>query len=430
MNARPIAPQTRAMLLRLATWALLAAAVVYLVVVGLELVHQAADWPTLHRDRDFPSYYIAAQRLLRGEDAYGGLQEAARRLGIADYFIDAAVNPPTFTVAVVWLAFFPYAVSWGAWQVLSLAALAAALALLLRAAGPTFSPAARLRLVCAALLAPPLTFHLLYAHTELFMLLALAAAWLLLRRGKEVPAGILLGLAAAIRLYPLFLLLYLALRRAWKGLLAAAAAGLAWVGLAVLAAGPASFPHYLAALRGDVSTLYARWGNFSLWGSVHKLASIWPALAERTALRDGLALALSAGVLLLTLGLARRMEPDRAYGLFIVGALLASPLSWIYYQVLLYIPLFFLARDLQAAPAALLPQGPAPRRRPAAAALTLVALAASLGPVVSGLVALPAGLGHAVAFAPTLTLLAVYAALALPNDVQGEPAGPLPPTLL
>lgn len=403
MGKVPISQETRAMLIRIITWVLLAAAVVYMVLVGVELVHQAADWPTLHRDRDFPSYYIAAQRLLRGQDTYSGLQEDASRLGIADYFIDSAVNPPTFTVAASWLAVFPYAISWVLWQLLSLAALGLALAVLLREAGPAFSPGARLRLVCAALLFPPLSFHLLYAHTELFLLLALVAAWFLLRRGKEVPAGILLGLAAAIRIYPLFLLFYFPLRRAWKGFLAAVAAGLAWAGLSLLLAGPSSFLHYLAALRGEVSTLYARWGNFSLWGSVHKLASIWTALGERPLLRDGLALALAAGILLLTLGLARRLDADRAYGLLVVGALLASPLSWVYYQVLLYLPLFFLVRAL------------CERRRPAVLAALLAALAAALAPVLGGVVALPAGLGHALAFAPTLTLLGVYVAVALPG---------------
>jgi hypothetical protein len=302
------------------------------------------------------------------------------------------------------------------------------LVLLFHEVGPALSPAARLRLACAAFLFPPLTFHLLYAHTELFLLLALAGAWLLLRRGKEVPAGLLLGLAAAIRIYPLFFLFYFPLRRAWKGLLAAVAGGLAWAGLSLLVAGPASFLHYLTTLRGEVSTLYARWGNFSLWGSVHKLASIWPALGEWTLLRDGLALGLSAGILLLSLWLARRAGADRAYGLLIVGALLASPLSWIYYQVLLYLPLFFLVRSLyqdRVTPASP-PQGQrAAGRRSAVLILLIVALAASLAPVLAGLLPLPVGLGRAVAFAPTLTLLGVYVALALNRTSSLEAAAPL-----
>ena len=406
----------KARLIRVGAWLLAAVAVLYLLLIGIELVRQACEWPTLHRDRDFPSYYLAAQRLLRGQDTYSGLQEDARHLGIAGYFIDSAVNPPTFTVATLFLALVPYAAAWGLWQVLSLAALVVSMALLIREAREKFSGPAWLRLVCAALLFPPLGFHLLYAHTELFLLLALTAAWVLLRRGKEIPAGILLGLAAAIRIYPLFLLLHLLQRRSWKALGAAVAGGLSWAGLTALVADPSSFWHYLATLQEEVPTLYPRWGNFSLWGSVHKLASIWPALGERPALRDGLALALSAGILLLTLWLARRpgRRPagvDRAYGLFIVGALLASPLSWIYYQVLLYVPFFFL-----------LVGGQRERRRPAVTALLVVALAASLAPVLGGWGTLPTGWSRLVAFLPTVTLVATYAALAL-GDGEPSPKG-------
>jgi hypothetical protein len=414
------------MLLRIGTWVLLAVAIVYLLLVGIELFGQASAWPTLHRDRDFPSYYLAARRLLRGQDTYTGLQEDARELGIADYFIDAAVNPPTFTLATLFLALFPYVVSWGLWQVLSLAALVLALALMVReqwsfGVEPQPAPSLRsgqertalaggwpavLRLGCAALLFPPLTFHLLYAHTELLMLLLLTVSWVLLRRDRQVASGILLGLAAAVRIYPLVLLLYLLLRRSWKAFFAAVVSGLTWAGLTALVAGPSSFLRYLAVLRGEVPSLYPLWGNFSLWGSVHKLASIWPALAGQPAVRDGLALAFSLGTLGLTLWLARRpgrapADLGREYSLFIVAALLASPLSWVYYQVLLYLPFGCLLAALRE------------RRRPAVAALLGVALAASLTPVLSGLVALPTALSHVAAFLPTLTLAGTYLALAL-----------------
>ncbi len=410
---------SRAMWVRVGTWVLLAVAIVYLVLVGGELLRQAGEWPTLHRDRDFPSYYLAARRLLRGQDTYSGLQEEARTLGIADYFIDSAVNPPTFTAVTFWLALFPYAVSWGLWQLLSLATLALTFFLLVREERWPQGAASRLRLACAALLFPPLAFHLLYAHTELLLLLALTAAWLCLRRGKEVPAGLLLGLAAALRIYPLFFLLYLLLRRSWKAFFAAVGSGLALAGLAALVAGPASFLRYLAVLRAEVTSLYARWGNFSLWGLVHKLAAIWPMLEARPALRDGLALALSAGILLLTLWLARRPGPgpadlDREYGLFLVAALLASPLSWIYYQVLLYLPLFFLLRAR-------------PRRRPAVEVCLAMALVAALAPVAGGMGELPLALERALAFLPTLTLLGVYISLWLNRPSKTTPPLSLPP---
>jgi hypothetical protein len=400
---------------------LLAITLVYVVLIGVELVQQAGDWRVRHQERDFTWYYLSARRLLRGADLYSGLREEARTLGMENYFIDVAVSPPTFPLAVSWLAFFPYPVAWGLWQFLSLVALGLSLWLLARELRLTLSLAGWIPLVCAILLFPPLTYHMVYAHTELFVLLLLTGAWVCLRHGRQAPAGIFLAIAGVTRLYPLFLLVYLLQRRQWKAFLAAAGTGLGLGLVAGLAAGFDSYLRYLGVMRETMSTYYARAGNHSLWGVVHKLAAIWPALGERPLLRDGLALALAAGILLLTLWLARRSGPDRAYGLFIAGALLASPLSWVYYQVLLYLPIFFLLRSLRQGRGSLPARG-----RPAVLALLIVALVASLLPVLAGVFPLPTELGQVVAFLPTLTLAGVYLALALSDGATPAATVPVP----
>ena len=415
MSARfSLSPQSRAMLGRIGTIVLLAVTALYVGLIGTELVQQAQHWPVLHRERDFPSYYLAAQRLLRGEDFYSGLKEGALSLGIEDYFIDAAVTPPTFAVTLAPLALFPYPVAWGIWQILSVAALVLSLWLVLRQKQCSLSPLGWARLGCAVLLFPPLTFHLLYAHTELFLLLLLAGGWYSLRRRREIAGGVLLGMAGAIRIYPLFLLIFLIQRRAWKALLAALAAGLGLAAVAALAAGPSSYLGYVDVLGAEVSTLYARWGNFSLYGDVHKLASIWPALGQQPLVRDLLAILLSLGTLILTLLLTWKRRSaarsiDRDYGLFTVATLLASPLSWIYYQVLLYLPLLFLLDTLR--------RNRGPRAIPW---ILAAALLASLCPIVEGQPGLPLALKQLLAFFPTLTLAGVYVALvmAAPDAAQ------------
>jgi hypothetical protein len=391
---------------------LLAVALVYVVLIGVEVFRQAGDWQVQHQERDFTWYYLSARRLLRGADLYSGLREEARAIGMEDYFIDVAVSPPTFPLAVCWLALFSYPVAWALWQVLSVVALGLSLWLIARELRPSLPLTHWLPLLCAILLFPPLAYHMVYAHTELFVLLLLTGAWVCLRRGRQVPAGILLAIAGVTRLYPLFLLLYLLQRRQWKAFVAAAGTGVG-LGLAAgLAAGFDSYLRYLGVMRDTMSTYYNRAGNHSLWGVVHKLATVWPALGTQPLLRDGLALALSVSVLLLTLWLARRSGPDRAYGLFIAGALLASPLSWIYYQVLLYLPFFFLLRSLRQGRDS---PGPMPAR-PAVLALLIAALAAAVLPVLAGALPLPAALSRAAAFLPTLTLAGTYLALALSAD--------------
>lgn len=336
-----------ARLLRLGSLLLLILTLVYTGLLLGEMLRQAREWPVLHQDRDFPWYYLTARKLWQGQDFYQGLREAAHSLGISDYFIDYAVAPPTFALAVAPLALFPYPVAWGIWQCLSLVALGWALTLIAREVRPPFSPPLWIVLGCLVLLFPPLSFHLLYAHTELFILLLLTGAWVSLRRGKEVPAGLLLALAGVLRLYPLFFLFLLFQRRAWKALLAALVGGLGLVLLAGLVAGPASYLRYLEVLRRDISTFYPLWGNASIWGSVHKAAALWPSLEGLAWLRDGLAAALSLGLLGGTLALTWKdahlpASLDRHFALFTAVVLLVSPLSWVYYQVLLYLPFLLL----------------------------------------------------------------------------------------
>lgn len=411
MSGAHIPSDRRALPALLAGAVLLAVALAYVGLIGGELLRQAREWPTLHRDRDFPSYYLSARRLLRGEDFYQGLQGEARALGLADYFIDHAVTPPTFVVVTAPLGWLSYPAAWGLWLGLSLGALAASLWLLVRETRPALPLAGWVALGSVALLFPPLGFHLLYSHTELFVLLLLTGAWVLLRRGKQLPAGLLLGLAGAIRLYPLFFLVLLVQRRAWKGLLAALGSGLGLALLAGLAAGPSSYQRYLETLRSDVPVLYPLWGNTSLWGVVHKAAALWPALQRAGLLRDGLAAALSLGLLALTVGLVglagrSPRSLDWGYGLYVPAVLLASPLAWIYYQVLLYLPLFLLLQI-----------GRQGRHAAALRTVLLATLAASLLLFLQ-VIGLPAGMSIALSFALTLPPLGAYVALVLARPRQ------------
>ncbi len=392
---------------------------VYWTSVGRAIGEQMRNWPVEHAERDFPWYYLAAGRLLRGEEIYSGLQEAARQeLGIEDYFIDVAVSPPPFPLVIAPLALLPYPVAWLLWQGLSLVALGVSLWLILRELRLDLSPAATVILICGVLLFPPLTFHLFYAHTELFLLLLLTGAWISLRRGREVPAGVLLGLAAAVRLYPLIFLPYLWQRRARKALLAAVLTGLGLALLAGVVTGPEAYLRYLQVLRSEIPVFYPRSGNLSLWGSVYKVASFWPALGQRPIVRDLLAwgffLAVVGGTFWLTRAAHRSDRLDRDYNLLIAAALLASPLSWIYYQVLLYLPFLLLGKELRRT-----------ESRRTLLLLVVLGLVAALFPLLlAGAGGSSRWMERAAAFLPTLTTLAIYPALAiLPALRQGEPAG-------
>lgn len=394
----------------------------YVIRVGGALTEQMQNWPILHAELDFPSYYLSTGRLLQGEDIYGGLREQAQQtLGMEHYFIDVAITPPTFILVAAPLALLPYPTAWTVWQCLSLIALVLSIVLIARELALDLSPPGWICLSCAVLLFPPLTSHMFYAHTELFLLLLLTGAWILLRRDRPLPAGALVGLAGAVRLYPFILLLYLLQRRDWKALASALVTGLGLAGLAGVVAGPSSYIHYLDIMREEIPHLYPRSGNLSLWGNVHKLATIWPLLGQRPLLRDAVAYTLFLAVVGITLWITRkagksRRSIDLAYGLFITAALLASPLSWIYYQVLLYLPLLILLAALRRSK---------PPRTAVLVALGM-GLTASLTPLfLGGRPNLPRAVQRLQAFLPTLTPIGIYLALLLQRtkERRGKIAG-------
>lgn len=343
---------------------LLACAAGYVVAVGVELWHQAQDWAISHRELDFPSYYLAAHRLLQGQDIYSGLRTEARlRLGMEGYFIDSAVGPPAFAMVLAWLALLPYPVAWGVWQALSLVALACSIWLIVRELRLTLYKQEWVTLGCALVLFPPLAFHLVYAHTELFLLLTLTFAWLCLRRDRTILAGLLLGLAAATRLYPVLFILFLLQRRAWKALVAAAGAAVGISALAGLACDPGAYLRYGAIQREVIPNLYGLQGNASLWGMVFKVASLRSRVPGASLVPIVLGFLASLGIVAATFLLVRRAQAaapasqgtevymlDRGFALYTVACLLASPLAWVYYQVLLYLPFLVLLARLKERP--------------------------------------------------------------------------------
>jgi hypothetical protein len=84
---------------------------------------------------------------------------------------------------------------------------------------------------------PPIDNTLRNGQVNHFVLLLLMLFWVLRKEGKDVGAGIALGVAVVIKMSPALLAAYVALRREWKLLGIGVAAGAALWGFAILAAG-------------------------------------------------------------------------------------------------------------------------------------------------------------------------------------------------
>lgn len=256
-----------------------------------------------------------SERLLHGEALY-----------TPDLLPSGTVWAPFTAVALVPLALLarlsPLAAT-TAWSMFLFACLALTIALAKRWGW-------RPIILALAATAVPLHLDFEYRNINTAVLLLLVAAAVDLEEGRETRAGLWLGLAAAAKAFPVLILVYLALRRRWRGLAVAAAVA----GAATLAALiPYGISGAVEAARAwlHLSLDQVRWpltlGNQSLYAVSTRL-DLSPAVVM---LLRALTIAFTAAALW-----QRAPKLDALSGVAVTTllALLVSPLSWVHYRVL------------------------------------------------------------------------------------------------
>jgi hypothetical protein len=174
---------------------------------------------------DFSAYWSAGAHLLAGERIYSAEQLAGPYAPQQQYLY--LYPPPLAGFASRWAAFGPAdyrLAAWG-WTALGAAILVATILAIARAGGLTD----RVRratglgpwiLVAAALGFQPVVGELVLGNVHLFLLGLLGLAWLGIRGGTvrgERIAGVAIGVAAVIKVFPGIILLWFLLTRRWQG---------------------------------------------------------------------------------------------------------------------------------------------------------------------------------------------------------------------
>ncbi|HTF53020.1 MAG TPA: glycosyltransferase family 87 protein [Pseudonocardia sp.] len=175
--------------------------------------------------------------------------------------------------------------------------------------------------VAALLLSAPLQSTVALGQVYGLLAVALTVAWVAERRGRLGWSGVALGLAIALKPSLLPLLLWPVVRRRWRSLLAALAAGAVATAVGVVAAGWSAIGDWLGLLRTVQVTGFL--DNDSL-----------AALAVRWHLPAWVGYLVAAALLVVTLWRARR-RPEHAIWSITAAALLLAPIAWNNYLVLL-----------------------------------------------------------------------------------------------
>jgi hypothetical protein len=286
---------------------------------ALNAGHLAGLFLTPPARTDLGSFLGSAAALAAGRDPYG-----------ADYLAMGGfgpnLNPPISLLLFAPLAGADPSSAFRVVLLLNVAMLGLLLALLWRAER-------RLEPLVWAAGAAAVDYALRLGQVYVLLALAGAGAWLLLRARRDLAAGVLLGALIAFKpnlaVWPL--LLFAAGHRR-PALWASATAGALW-SVPLAAWGPAVYVRWLAAV--------AEWTNPGQLANTYNggLSGVLVFFGL-----EGLAGPLGAALVLATAFWAWRQRPDpeTAAGVGITVALLAAPLAWVGYTLLLF-P-FFVAR--------------------------------------------------------------------------------------
>jgi alpha-1,2-mannosyltransferase len=289
------------------------------------------------RHQDFNAYLRAASDLWDGRPLYATF--------LNHPFPDATLRPafiypPTFALLVAPLALLPGQVGALIWLALCQACLIGALALVLRATRP--GAWATTALLCATFTFYPLWVDAIQGQANLPILLLVTAGILATVQGRpHWAAGI--GVAAAFKLTPLLLLVWLLLERRFRavGFLLAGFAAATAAGVAVRPEDSFTFfTRVLPALAKGT----AFYGNHSLGGILDRILSPNPYTQPWVSTSLATAVALLGCLLLLAWWLWRGRQDSALSGAlaFLPLLPLISTVTWSHHLVIL-LPVIWLA---------------------------------------------------------------------------------------
>ena len=288
---------------------------------------------------DFDSFWRSARAMLEGQNIY----DTGVRL--------VNLNPPVWTALISPLGLLEPLTAYRVFVLISLVIVVVYLAwtveeLRLR---PGWTAVG----VVMLLLSSPLLATLALGQVYPVLALGLVAAWVADRRERHEVSGAALGLVVALKPSLLPVLLWPLVRQRWRALTAAviSGAGATLVGIIVL--GPGATFDYIGVLRDRSVSAY--WDNASLPSAAARLFTENPYSQNVATLPWMVPVGYALGIAAIALTAVRvRHGPEVGLWVLVAASLLASPIAWHNYLVLLGPGVLLLLARGMAAPAFLL----------------------------------------------------------------------------
>lgn len=319
------------------------------------LLTQVKGLPGGFERNDFAHYYLAARILLRGENPYMvPLEPLCKEYGFEyDERIPYGANPPLLIRAFTLLAWMPPKVAFTVWMCIEFGLLCLLLECTRRIVGWQANQVTWWLFVGFVLSSTSLQAHMHYSQVQLLVAAALAVAFAARLKGKHWIACGLVALAAGFKIYPAVLLPWFVLwdaksdrERCYRAGFVAGVLTLilmvtgpaAWMsfvrdGLSVIQSNATVSSHTNYSLQALLVNVLQ--GSLSLFG-VEQAGKIAAAAAR-----------LVSPVVIATTYLLiwrRQLSNVAAFCLLIVMMILASPVAWSHYMIMMTLPAAILFR--------------------------------------------------------------------------------------
>lgn len=299
-------------------------------------------------DTDFFKFYQSVRFYFAGQSLYyPTIMEVKKATTTLWVTSNGNLNPPFLTMLLLPLYYVNYADALKLWTIGSIILMFSSAWLVLRPF-PQWHKYT-LPILAAFAIYMPNSANLAYGQISNYLFIWLAGAWLLGRQKKDVFAGILIGIACAIKIFcGLFLIYFFCIKR-FRMLTAALITGACAFLASLLLFGFDNYFRYRAVLK-EIKWYSASW-NVSFYGFFTRLFShteknkpliYIPHLTE-------ILTVLCCIILLIYLIYHWRklgnIHFDIGFSLTLIVMLLLSPLGWIYYFGLLLIPYLVLIQQ-------------------------------------------------------------------------------------
>jgi hypothetical protein len=295
---------------------------------------------------DFKQDYYAAQKLLSGQSIYSDQSHGNN-------------HPPFVAVLITPFAFLSYKNAIILWSIISVILYCLIGWIVVNELNIDLSIEWKLIITGLALCWYQFHAHIALGQLSILISFLMIGAWVLMRQNKEIAAGVLIGLAISIKLFPGLILIYLVIKQRWRCALSAISTVFVLCALVIMWTGIDDFIWFFTEVTPKNAEAWVTFPpNISIGGSVAKFFLDGPwvqPIINSPESAQALTLGLTIILLIFLVNQIHKMPKsvegtDIAFSINVLAMIIVSPIAWQHSFPLLALPLGILLARLQREP--------------------------------------------------------------------------------